>query len=246
MLQKIGNIVFRININDAGQPFARADFLFRPEFGSLDASYDFQWVQRVTGYTIGGVQQTDPGGNPIAPGLGRIPAIDPQTGDGPEPYYYNADEWGSGMFGTTSIREDGLRSTFIDRKSNHPNGTVITFETFLVVDDRTVGGFPDNQFCVLNGFRWTHTRDATGPGYVNAFVADLGPDPAGIDAAIALASPAFPLVGGANWDAIDSCPLQITNIPTVSGWSVVVMMLLVLTAGTIVIRRSKCERPIAT
>ena len=37
-----------------------------------------------------------------------------------------------------------------------------------------------------------------------------------------------------------------TCIPTLSTWGAAVMTLLVLTAGTIVIRRSKRERPIAT
>jgi len=43
-------------------------------------------------------------------------------------------------------------------------------------------------------------------------------------------------------DAV-ACPFG--RIPTVSAWGVAVMTLLVLTAGTIVIRRSKREAPIA-
>ncbi|MFH1109944.1 MAG: hypothetical protein V1790_12235 [Planctomycetota bacterium] len=51
---------------------------------------------------------------------------------------------------------------------------------------------------------------------------------------------------GMGWG--DSEPFIITlgGIPVVSEWGLLVMTLLVLTAGTIVIRRSKRERPIAT
>lgn len=143
-----------------------ANFSFAAGKGYLDKWYDFQWLQIVSSITIGGVEQAT---NPL---IGKIPAIDPAPSDnpagfndGPAPWYYNGKEWSTAMFGTEKIAKEGEFSLLSD-SPQQAAGTVVTFKSYLVAEEKTTPNSPSKEFCVLAGFTWTYsgTGDASTVG----------------------------------------------------------------------------------
>lgn len=218
--QAIGNIGVTIHPNgEIRATFELSDVAvpgFPNGFGFLRDWYQFRWINMVTGYTVNGVQQTNGAGQPVAPVLGRLPAMDPQplgfgNGDDNLPWYYTDAEWAAGNFGGVPInRNSGVAgaptSRFVDRRQNHPAGTVITFKTFLTVRSITDPGIAPHEIVVLGGFEWTHTAGAA--GNVAAVAGALAPDPALINAALGLAGGGAgfppPVAGGPGWNALPS------------------------------------------
>ena len=183
------------------------DFTFDPAYAFLDEWYDFQWVQLVDSYTINGVAQ-----NPI-PVIGALPGIDPQIGqnvpgalpDPPaqgdsSPYYYNSQNWDTGVFGPDNIHTEGTGSRFVDYRAGHPAGTVITFHTYLVASSDTDPSIGATEFCILGGIEWTYTQNTGGIEWTASLLAGAG-NAASINGAIANANPAFP----AGWTALSGC-----------------------------------------
>jgi hypothetical protein len=126
-------------------------FTLDPSYAYLDHCYDFQWINVVASFTKGGVPQT------TSPLSGLLPAIDPPPSDGPEPFYYNASEWSSGMFGGTVIRKEGFFSVFSDsRYSPTSPPEVKEFHCYLVAHDIAAGSIAPHTAGVLAGFAWRY------------------------------------------------------------------------------------------
>ncbi len=179
-------------------------FTFTEGLEWVDKWYDFRWVNVLAVSIVNGVPER-------ADADGAFPQIDPGPGDGPEPYYYNEDEWSSGLFGATVIHDECVESRFCDNRGS-PAGTIWIFNTYLVIADVTAGQLEPKEFCVLDGFSWFSRGQAMGPN-TTGIIGAIGANPTLIAAAIANANaPGFP-----GWAALDAaecslqaCPPQVT------------------------------------
>jgi len=208
-------------------------------FGFLDNWYDFRWINIVTGYkNAAGVQVTNAANQPIAPGLGRVPAMDPQplanNGDDDLPFYYTDVEWNGGLFLGQTINPNDPNapagtppSRFADQRMNHPAGTTIEFECYLVARSITDPLIAPNEIVVLDGFKWTHSS-GTGLGGTNvaAFGGVLAANPGRVNTALGLADggAGFPAVPGSGaWTALGSGNTATTRklqgcVPPLAWW----------------------------
>ncbi len=148
----IGSIVTTDGTNN--DPM-RGKFSLANDYKFLDEWFDFRWVQLLVSNKIDGVTQP-------ADADGDYPQIDPPPNDGPTPYYYNATEWSTGMFGSDIIHVEKDFSMLVDAPGpNWPALTTLSFETYLVADDITAGIIGEKKLAVLAGFTWTHDAGAT-------------------------------------------------------------------------------------
>ncbi len=212
--QTIGTIV--VSTGAAGAPPLTGSFTLAAQYDWLDDWYDFRWINLVTA-----------GPSPGGP----LPAIDPQIGQiapgqlpnnlgDDRPYYFNEGNWTANNPAGTHVERTG--TIFTDAKGGHPNETVITFNTYLVADDVTAGGFPNQQFCILAGFSWTYnqnTQPANPPAIViGALIPLPGTSVADITTALANAagaggggvfpSPVGAIPAGDAWEPITGCTLS--------------------------------------
>lgn len=186
-------------------------------FGFLDDWYDFRWVSLITTWVpaggapgfLGALPAIDPQPGQVVPGaLPNVPGGAPNVADD-RPHYYNDGNWNAGVFGPNAINPAGNpaapTSSFQDMRLGWPVGTVITFETYLVVQSTSDMGIAPHEIVVLNGFRWTHTAGAA--GNVAAAGPGLAPNPGAVTAALANSPAGFPPPGGAGtpgWSALPS------------------------------------------
>lgn len=203
----------------------QADFTFNGAaagfpagFAFLDDWYDFVWINLVVAYTVGGVQPTNAGGQPIIPFAGFnhvLPLVDqPPTavgGDDDLPFYYTNAEWAAGFLGATAINPaSGVAGTppsrFVDARGGWPAGAVITFETYLVVRSVTDPAIAAHEFVVLDGFTWTYTQGPPG-GPTAAGGGAIAANSGRINTAMGNAGGGgFPPPGGAGTAAWDARP----------------------------------------
>ena len=164
-----------INTTDgAANAALKAKFTLANNYKFLDDWFDFRWVQLLIKNELDGVVQP-------ADVDGAFPQIDPQPidnpapGDGPAPYYYNAVEWTSGMFGADVIHSEKNFSTLVDAPGpGWPGKTKLFFETYLVADDLTANLVKDKEFIVLAAFTWTHDSGLTNGAADNTNTAGAG------------------------------------------------------------------------